>query len=217
MNTKRSRRKSRGTKIGPTARNDIPARSKHTYETASCPLPTVSDSTVVRCNGQSTIAAQAGSATTSSLNFNLNQTSLTAGYWDQYKLLAVRFTIVPDQNAVGLFANATVSFTPLYCVIDYDDTNALGSTAAAVAYSNCIVLGAGESCERLFKPRMALGAYSGAFSSFANVEDLWIDAASTTVQHYGVKLYIPAATAGQTSLPSWQIKTEYFFAFRKSI
>jgi hypothetical protein len=151
------------------------------------------------------------------LNFTLASSSISSGQWDQYKLLAVRFTVSPDQNAVGLFTNATTTYTPLYIVIDYDDSATLGSVAAAEAYNNCVVLGAGESCSRLFQPRMAVAAYSGTFASFANMADQWIDAASSSVQHYGIKIIIPGATAAQTLLPSWQLSTEYFFAFRKSI
>jgi hypothetical protein len=149
--------------------------------------------------------------------FSLSRSGLGAGQWDQYKIVAVRVTIAPDNNAIGLLTNATTTYSPLYAVIDYDDATALGSVGAAEAYSNCVVLNAGESCERLFKPRMAVAAYNGAFSAFANMGDQWIDAAYNSVQHYGVKIYVPAVTAGQTSLPSWQVSTEYFVAFRKSI
>jgi hypothetical protein len=196
---------------------DVPPRAIHTYTTASCPTPRVTDACVVRALGHTTVAAQAVSGVAQSLNFTLASSSLTAGQWDQYKLLAVRVTISPDQNAVGLFTNSANSYTPLYTVVDYDDATNLTSVGQAEAYNNCIVLGAGESCSRLFRPRMALAAYSGAFTGFANTGDLWLDAASTTVQHYGVKIYIPGATAAQVQLPSWQISTEYFFAFRKSI
>jgi len=105
----------------------------------------------------------------------------------------------------------------MYVVVDYDDANALSSSANAQAYNNCIVLGAGESCDRLFRPRMALAAYTGSFTGYANSADLWIDAASPSVQHYGLKMFVPQVTAAQALLPSWQVSTEYFFAFSKSI
>jgi hypothetical protein len=153
----------------------------------------------------------------STATFSLSAASITSGQWDQYRLLAVRFTIVPDQNAIGLFTNTATSIPNLYCVIDYDDATNLTTAVQAEAYNNCIILGAGESCERIFKPRMALSAYTGAFGGFANVADQWIDAASTTVQFYGVKILVQGATAAQTLLPSWKLNTEYFFEFRKSI
>jgi hypothetical protein len=216
--TKEKVSRSRGRKSrGFTAKDDIPLRPLHTYCTASCPLPVVTDSCVIRALGHGTLSSSASSVTATSLTFSLSQSGINSGTWDQYKLLAVRVTIVPDQNAVGLFTNTTTSYTPLYFVLDFDDATNLTSYVAAEAYSNCVVLGAGESCERLFKPRTAVSAYTGAFGGFANMSDLWIDAASNTVQHYGAKIFVPQATAAQTLLPSWQISTEYFFAFRKSI
>jgi hypothetical protein len=210
--------KSQSTGRRKTAKDDIPLRPRHTYTTMSVNIPPVTDYTVVRTLGHSSIVATPTTIVVTSLNYSLSQTGLTSGQqWDQYKILAVRVTISPDQNAVGFFTNSTTAYTPLYCVLDYDDSNNLASVAAAEAYSNCIVLGAGESCERTFRPRMAISAYTGSFGGFANTSDLWIDAASTGVLHYGMKIVIPGATAAQTLLPSWQVSTEYFIAFRKSI
>jgi hypothetical protein len=130
---------------------------------------------------------------------------------------AVRFTIRPQNNAIGLVTNSTTTLVPLYCVIDYDDSTNLTSVAAAEAYSTCLVLSPGESCDRTFKPRIALAAYSGAFTSYANAPSMWIDAGSTGVQHFGVKTYVPGGAAGQTLLQSWDVIVEYFIRFRKSI
>jgi hypothetical protein len=102
-------------------------------------------------------------------------------------------------------------------VIDYDDTSALSSAGAAVVYSNCVVLNPGESVERIFKPKVAIAAYTGSFSGYAVEDDVWIDAASSTVQHYGVKVWVDPCTAGQTLLQSWDVTVEYFIRFRKSI
>jgi len=62
-----------------------------------------------------------------------------------------------------------------------------------------------------------VAAYNGAFAGYANLGAQWIDAASTTVQHYGVKTYVPGGAAGQTQLASWDVFVEYFIQFRKSI
>lgn len=214
---KKSTRKPKGGARRTAAGGDIPARAKHTYTTTSCAVPRVTDTCTVRALTVGAIAATATSTNATSLNFSLSGSSLSAGQWDQYRLLAVRFTITPDQNSVGLFTNSTTSWPQLFCVIDYDDATNLTTVVQAEAYNNCIVLGAGESCERMFKPRMALSAYTGAFGGFANVADQWIDAASTGVQHYGIKIIVNGAAAAQTQLPSWKLVTEYFFEFRKSI
>lgn len=173
---------------------------------------------MVRALANTTIVQQAaGVATAPTFYFALSFCNVGVGFWDQYRIKAIRYSIRPQNNAIGLVTNSTNSIVPLYCVLDYDDATALSSVANAESYSTCIVLSAGESCERLFQPRMALAAYTGTFVGFANVADQWIDANSTNVQHYGVKCYVPGGAAGQTALQSWDVIIEYFIQFRKSI
>jgi len=171
----------------------------------------------VRALANTTITCQPTANTYASYNFQLNSANVGAGFFDQYKILAIRAVFAPQNNAIGLVTNSSTTLSTLYVVIDYDDSTNLGSIAAAEAYSNCIALQPGESCERLFKPRMALAAYSGAFSSYANMSDQWIDSASGTVQHYGIKVVASGVTAAQTLLQSWNVSFEYFIQFRRSI
>jgi len=146
----------------------------------------------------------------SNLDGYTNFTSL----FDQYLLQAVRVSIVPNNNAIGLQTNTTTNLVPLYCVLDYDDNTALASIAAAREYDNCIICEPGESLIRTFSPRIATAAYSGAFTSFANMGPQWIDAASTSVAHYGMKIFIPGVATSQTQTQTWDVQFEYFFSFR---
>jgi hypothetical protein len=141
--------------------------------------------------------------------------STSFGYlWDQYRIDAIVCTIRPQNFAVGLFTNSTTSLSDFYSVIDYDDATALGSTTAAREYDNCMTLTPGESGMRVFTPRMALAAYAGAFTSYANSEPMWIDMVSGNVQHYGLKIVIPQGTAAQTQLQVWELTFEYYVSFR---
>jgi hypothetical protein len=196
---------------------DAPPAARRTVTTISCPLPRVTETCVIRATQVLSIAATPTTNYYNSYNFTLASTTVTSGFWDQYRIDAIRFSIVPQNNAIGLVTNSTTSLTPLYCVIDYDDNTNLGSINAALAYSNCITLNPGESCERLFKPRMAVSAYASSFGSFANMGNMWIDSASTSVQHYGIKVVVPGVAAAQTLLQSWDVIVEYYFTFRKAI
>jgi hypothetical protein len=208
-NSRRSRKNKRYT--------DQPPSFKATITTISCPLPRVTEYAVVKGTQQSTITASATIDQKPTYYFSLYNAAVGAGFFDQYRYKAVRVSIRPQQNAVGLTTNSTTTVVPLYCVIDYDDDAALGSIGAAEAYSNCVVLEPGQSLSRTFKPRIAMAAYSGAFTSYANMEPQWIDAASNGVRHYGIKIYVPAATAGQTTLQSWDIVIESFIEMRQAI
>jgi len=137
--------------------------------------------------------------------------------WDQYKFEAVRFSIFPDNNAVGLVTNSTTTLVPIYCVLDYDDSTALSTIAQAQGYDNCVQLEPSQSLSRTFKPRFAVAAYAGAFTNYCNMEPHWLDSVSNGVVHYGVKLAIPPATAAQTQLQSWRIAVEVWLSFRSQL
>lgn len=196
---------------------DIPPPYEYTHTTMSCALPKVTERAVVRGVANSSITATPTSILSTNYNFQIGTANVGTGFFDQYRILAIRFTVAAQNNAIGLVTNSTTTLVPMYIVIDYDDSSSLGTVAAAEAYSNCLVLHPGESCERIFKPRMAVGAYTGTFAGFANMADQWIDAASTSVQHYGIKTVVPGVTAAQTLLQSWDIHIEYFIELRKSI
>jgi hypothetical protein len=137
--------------------------------------------------------------------------------WDQYRIDCIKFTFVPEVNAIQAIAGATISLPPIYIVVDYDDSTNLGSVAAARKYDNCIELQPYQSCSRTFQPRAAIAAYAGAFTNFANVPSPWLDMASTGVQHYGIKYYWPAAPAAQTLLVRYYLEAEYWITVRSLI
>jgi hypothetical protein len=169
--------------------------------------------------GQSTftITATPTSDLKTNFNFALSAANVTAGFFDQYRIEAIRFTVAPQNNAIGLVTNSTTTLSPFYCVIDYDDSTSLANVSAALAYSTCVVANPGESIERVFKPRIAVAGYTGGFTGFTNMADQWIDSASTTVLHYGVKTLVSGVAAAQTLLQSWDVTVEYFINFRKAI
>jgi hypothetical protein len=201
----------------PDPRGDIPRPIKRTYETHSCALPKLTQMCTFRQIAEpNTIVASASSAVSGTLNFqlsNLDGASALA-IWDQYRIECIRLTVIPANNAIGL-QTATNILVPLYVVIDYDDSTALGSQAQARKYDNCIILEPAESCCRVFKPRAAIAAYAGAFNNFINVPSPWIDTVSSGVQHYGIKYYVPLSAG--TVLQEWEIQAEYFISFRSLI
>jgi hypothetical protein len=213
---KNSRRKGRrGISSSPDL-GDIPKPIRRTYETHSASVPRATDTCVLRSQSSSVITATAAAVTNTNFSFALAGSGIGSFGFDQYRIKCIRFTIAPQNNAIGLVTNSTTLLVPLYCVIDYDDSANI-SAAVAQAYNNCIVLNPGESLERTFKPRAALSAYTGAFGGFANVGNLWLDAASSGVLHYGIKTVVPAAQAAQTLLQSWEITVETWFEFRNAI
>jgi hypothetical protein len=175
------------------------------------------DHVMVHGTTVATLASTAVSTVNTTYIFSMGNANLSTGQFDQYRIQAIRFSIVPQNNAIGLVTNTTTTLVPLYCVIDYDDATALTTAAQAEAYNNCITLAPGESLVRTFQPRMAVGAYTGTFSGYANMAPQWIDAVSPLVQHYGIKTFIPGAAASQTLLQTWQVIVEYAVELRANI
>jgi len=119
-----------------------------------------------------------------------------ATIFDQYRIAHVSVDFIP--------LLATLSTSPLYTVIDYDDSNVLTSLAATLEYSTLQISQQGQQQTRVLSPRVALSAYTGAFTGFANQGGQWIDAASPTVQHYGIKWYFPSL-AGASTVPAYNV------------
>lgn len=211
-------RKARGQSGGgPDPRGDVPHQPKRTYTTISRSLPPTTVQYTCRQMESSSFTATPTTAITNTYYFTqggLDGASNFSAMFDQYRLDAIRFSIIPQNNAINVQAAATVALAPVYCVIDYDDASALGSIAAARQYDNCIQLEPGESLSRTFQPRLALAAYSGSFASYGNMGPTWIDLASPNVQHYGIKVYVPGVDAAQTILQVWDVQIEYWFSYR---
>jgi len=141
-----------------------------------------------------------------------DQATTFASLFDQYRIDAVAFHIVPANTAIQV-STASTPMTQLYCVLDFDDASALSSSSAARQYDNCIVLEPGESLRRQFAPRMATAAYNGAFSGYSNQMPQWIDLGTADVLHYGVKIWVPALAAN-TLQQQWKVYTEYYLSFK---
>jgi hypothetical protein len=153
-----------------------------------------------------TVATFNSSAITLS-TFCTDYSSLTSVF-DQYKLVAAEFIMRPQAQAS---APTAASKGQLYSVIDYDDSTNLGSIAAAQAYDNNISTPAYLPNRRCFKPRIAMAAYSSAFTSFANMNAEWIDAASTAVVHYGVKFALDVGNSGSLAVYDLIVNTVWDF------
>jgi hypothetical protein len=105
-----------------------------------------------------------------------------SGVFDQYRIDQIEIWALPRNSA-----SATIDTGLATTVIDYDDAALLASVAAANDYGNALIGRGDFGHHRPWQPHVAIAAYSGAFTSFANVTSPWIDVASGGVQHYGFK------------------------------
>jgi hypothetical protein len=180
----------------PTTNSNV-YRSVHTY---------VDGNFLTQNNGVSQTNAVTITATLAVSDF-----ASWAVVFDQYRIIAAEVYFEPVLPSALL--TGTTPIGKLFTVIDYDDATALPTQAAALAYDNCISTTLFQRQRRCLKPRIALAAYgSGAFTSYANESAPWIDCASPSVAHYGVKAYCDFGAAG--ALQKWQMILRTIVEFR---
>jgi len=162
----------------------------------------VSVATIASSTSVTTFSGQAFTASI------VDQISSLTAVFDQYRIDEIEVWFWPRVGASN--EGATVDQGLFASVVDYDDAATLSSFSAALDYSNVVVTNGRDGHYRRFKPHCAVAAYSGAFSSFANVASPWIDAASTGVQHYGVKSVWTATDA----VYSQSVQARYHMSWR---
>jgi hypothetical protein len=136
-------------------------------------------------------------------------TELTSVF-DQYRIMQMRMTFIP----VVPMGNANAYGVLLYTAFDYDDVSPPIAVTDLEQYDTCLVIQAGTFFERICNPRVAYAAYGGGtFTSYANQRAGWIDAASSSVQHYGIKYAITANGSG-LSVNLYTLKMQIFVQFR---
>jgi hypothetical protein len=139
-----------------------------------------------------------------------NSTEFT-GMFDQYRFKRVMFVALPHctYNPVAAAANST---TKLLITPDYDDDTVLSAENDILQYPSVEIYNFDKEIRKTITPRMAVAAYSGAFTSYANMDNQWIDAASPSVKHYGLKIVILAASTALLS--GWRVFLTYDLEFR---
>jgi hypothetical protein len=126
--------------------------------------------------------------------------------FDQYRILQVVYTFEP----LGSFAALALGYT-IGVSFDYDDATAPSAVSDLEQFDTFMSVPLGQYFQRILNPRIAYAAYSGAFSSYANQRAGWIDCASSAVQHFGIKWFVPATG---TSLNAYAVKAQAFVQFR---
>jgi len=124
---------------------------------------------------------------------SLNLASAYTTIFDQYAIMSATVKFIPVLTQNDVAANDTGR---LITAIDYDDSN--NSTFAQLNdYQTAVVTNGVEPTIRVVYPRIAVAAYQGAFTAFAN-DRMWVDCAYPSTIHYGLKTVITATTVVNT-------------------
>jgi hypothetical protein len=121
---------------------------------------------------------------TVTLSGDVNDYTSLIAIFDQYRCTRVQFWLVPRIGPAQITAAANTGLVA--SVVDYDDAGA-PTFAQLLEYRNVLVGPGSQGHYRDFKPHTAMAVYAGAFTSFANMADEWLDCASSGIYYYGVK------------------------------
>jgi hypothetical protein len=163
--------------------------------------------TVLLSQDSSVLTTSVTVPTFGSALFVLSAFAQSSGFltvFDQYKFLQIECWLEPISVQGSITDNA------LFSCIDLDDANAPSSTAQVASRPTSLVGGGSAGRYYCFVPHMATAVYSGAFTSFGNEEPQWIDVASPSVQHYGLKF----ASNPTTSPITYRLTTQAVVSFR---
>jgi len=136
------------------------------------------------------------------LQFNLSQLPSVTDFtnlYDQYRIDKIELRLL---RSVTEATPGSQDSSIIVTTVDYDDANAPASTNELFQFGNTQTWNITDNVQISFVPRVAVAAYSGTFTAFANQAPMWIDSGSNSVQHYGVKIVIgPTPTATQIFTP----------------
>jgi hypothetical protein len=109
------------------------------------------------------------------------------GLFDQYRIVQAEVWLVPNSVVTNTAMGDVVT------AVDLDDANTPTSFNQVASKGGALITGGQAGHYHCWEPHVALAAYSGAFTSYANEGPQWIDSGSPAVSHFGFK------TAIQTS------------------
>jgi hypothetical protein len=138
-----------------------------------------------------TVTTAGGTAFTLSGSFP-NYAAYTS-IFDQYRIVRIEAWLSSTVNNSGGAGN-------FFTAVDYDSASASLSLSAIQQYSNVLASIINNGHYHDFQPHVAIAAYAGAFTSFANEASPWIDSSSAGVQHYGLVSVAEATPSGIENL-----------------
>lgn len=158
------------------------------------------------------VTSSASVPTFGSVNFTLNNVANSAIYtscFDQYRFDEIEVWIEPAQGPASVPSDVGI----LASTVDLDDSTTPTSFGVVESAQGALVTSSFAGHYHKFQPHMAVAVYSGAFTSFANAPADWIDVASGSVQHYGIK----AAISGTTTVSTWRYEMRCKISFRQTL
>jgi hypothetical protein len=150
---------------------------------------------------------------------DMPQQSTFTALFDQYKINTITATFLPtSMPSTALYSSANMLNQPdtsIWYTVDLDDASVVSPLTALMEYEGAQrVAFTGKPFKVRWVPHVANAAYSGTFTSYANVKSPWIDCASNGVQHYGLKWAMSCPINATFATPTYSLTITYNVSFR---
>lgn len=165
-----------------------------------------------------TYGYQFGASMEFKLNNVIDPTDFTSLY-DRYKIKGVKVKITPLQN---VSTAAGTGILPMLCyALDFDDSAVPTSYEDVARKGFAKTKTLGRAISIYVKPKLSSEIFSGNVLSpgYGINKPMWIDCNSSTVPHYGIKMWfrnalLPGNSSG--ALQAFRVESTYYLALRDS-
>lgn len=196
MPKKHSKKSKKGGRKGIVTKTSMVSGQLPIRDAQPMPAPRDPICTIRRTYTLATLSANTGD-TANGFSFALNSLPNYGEFtalFDQYRILEAIVSFIPLQN-MSVATSGTTNYPGIFMTaIDYDDAN-LPATSDLQQYESYQRIAAYRPCVRVVKPRSAVALYNGStFTGYGTAKHgQWIDAASPSIPHYGLKTIIHGA------------------------
>lgn len=131
--------------------------------------------------------------------------------WDKYKLAGVRIRFIPanDNSPVGTASTSGIG-TFSWC-LDYNDANAPAGLDDIMQYPGMRMKRPTTPFSVFIKPKFEAALYQGATTGYRATTG-YVDTASSTVRHYGLKYCLHDTVAANASI---RVYMTYYLALKE--
>lgn len=162
------------------------------------------------------IGTTGGADTFKTLSFKLSDLpsyqEFTALY-DQYCIKGVKFTLMPRFNSSNPGLNPITPQT--WSILDYDNSGTnITSQNEMLQYQNLKMIPGTSYHKRYIVPAVDAEIYNGlAVAAAAPQKNVFLDTANASVEHFGVRIMIPAVPFGSEQV-FWDLKVKFYLAMK---
>jgi len=135
---------------------------------------------------------------------DLPDSSNYGGAFDMYRIDSLEYHVIACSQPSAPASAAGYSF--LYVYHDYDDATAPAALSNALSSQNLTICGPGERHSRKIKPHVAVATTTSAAAAINGAKNMvadWMDMASSSVPHYGLKAIVTQSTS--TNVNTWNL------------